>query len=204
MLAEAENALLAALAGHRDIKRLVRTVASLPQVMGKDLLRKYLADAPALYVVPGAFEVRDDALVPTFTVAGVVRNVAGHAQARKGDGIDLGLDHLLVLAMRALHGHKLGACHWNLLRGQMADEEVFFAAGLNAIEMTFVGSPIELAADYGEEQIDELDNLLHVHADLDIAPMASAVIRGNWLHEPPDYSAGAPDAQMDVPLTGAP
>lgn len=200
MLAKAENALLAALRAHRDIARLVRTVDTLPQAIGAKLVARYQVDAPALYVVPGIFVVRDDAMYPTFTVAAIVRNVAGHAQARKGDGVDLGVDHLLTLTTRALHGHRLGDCAWSMTRGQMVDDEVFFDAGLSALEMTFEGTAIELTADYGA---DELHDLLALHADIDIAPHAGRTEHEKWIREPADHTTSAPDATFDVSLTGA-
>ena len=200
MLAAQENALLQAMRTHRDCKLLVRTIDTLPKVIGKELLSRYAADAPALYVVPGRFTVRDDTLVPTFTVAAIVRNVAGHAQGRKGDGVDIGVDGLMVLATRALHGRRLGDCAWRLTGGEMVDDEVFFVGGLIALEMTFEGSAIELTPDYGAA---ELDDLLRVHGDMDIEPHAGAVEHAKWLATPPDYSTSAPDAQLDVQLDGA-
>jgi hypothetical protein len=200
MLAAQENALLAALRTHRDIQRLVRTVGTLPQVPLTDLVKRYAVDAPALYVVPGRFLVGDDCLTPTFVVAAVARNVAGHAPARKGDGIDLGVDHLMVLATRAIHGRRLGDCSWNLTNGAMVDDELFFQSGLTALEMTFEGSPIELTPDYW---LHELDDLLRVHADIDIPPHAGAAEHAKWLQEPPDTTTSAPDAQLDVQLPGA-
>lgn len=200
MLAAQENALLQALRAHRDCKLLVRTMDSLPKVPSAELLRRYAADAPALYVVPGRFTVRDDVLVPTFTVAAIARNVAGHAQARKGDGVDIGVDGLMVLATRALHARRLGDCAWRLTGGEMVDDEVFFVAGLTALEMTFEGSAIELTPDFG---MAELDDLLRVHGDMDIEPQAGAAEHAKWLQTPPDYSTSAPDAQLDVQLDGA-
>ena len=200
MLAAQENALIAALKEHRHIKQLVRTVGTLPKVMGKELLQRYTSDAPALYVVPGRFRVRDGVLLPTFTVAAVARNVAGQEQARKGDGLDLGVDGLMVLAIRALHGHRLGDCDWSLTSGEMVDDEVFFSAGLSALEMVFEGSPIELTPDYG---LAELDDFLRLHGDVDLAGMAGAAEHHKWLASPADTSTSAPDAQLDVQLTGA-
>lgn len=200
MLASLENALLQALKNHRDVKRLVNAVSTLPQVQLNDLVKRYAFDAPALYVVPGRFVVRDDCMVPTFTVAAVVRNAAGHEAARKGDGIALGVDHLLILAVRALNGHRLGNCSWRMTAGAMVDDDLFFAAGLTGLEMTFEGSAVELDADYGA---DELDDLLQVHADVDIDPQAGAAEHAKWLATPPDFSTSAPDAQLDVQLPGA-
>lgn len=208
MLALHEDALIAALKNHRDIKTRVRTVESLPKLMGEKLLQRYVADAPALYVVPGRFTVKDDEATMEFTVAGVVRNVAGQDKARKGDGIDIGCDHLLTLAIRALNRQTLGNCHWALTSGAMADDEIFEQAGISAVEMLFSGSPITLAADFGEElfALDApggLDEFTHLHADLDSPVTAGDVEYASWLSTPPDYSTSQPHLQLDVQLPGA-
>lgn len=200
MLAAQETALIAALRAHRDCKIAARTIGSLPKVPSAELLRRYATDAPALYVVPGRFSVRDDNLVPTFTVAAIVRNVAGQEQARKGDGIAIGVDGLMVLATRALHGHRLGDCAWRMTGGEMVDDDVFFSAGLTALEMTFEGSAIELTPDFS---LAELDDFLKFHGDIDIDPQAGAAEHAKWLQTPPDHSTSAPDAQLDVQLPGA-
>jgi hypothetical protein len=200
MLALHENALINALQTHRDIKPLVRTVDSLPRLFGDKLLQSYVADAPALYVVPGRMTMKDDEATLEFTVAGVVRNVAGHAQARKGDGIDVGCDHLLVLAIRALNAKRLGNCSWRATSAEMADEELFEKYGISAIEIRFVSSPVALDHDFG---LAELANLKHVHADIDSPAHASDAEHAAWLQEPPVYPNAQPDLQLDVSLPGA-
>lgn len=203
MLALHENALLAALKTHRDVLVKVRTVDTLPRLVGEKLLQKYTADAPALYVVPGKFNVQDSQATLEYTIAGIVRNVAGHAQGRKGDGIDIGCDHLMILAVRALNEQRLGQCTWALASGEMADDEVFHQAGLSAIELKFMGTPIPLPYDYGEEQLQELPDFLHFHADIDLPPTAGDVEYASWVEAPPDFSTSRPDADLDVQLEGA-
>lgn len=203
MLANAENALIAALKAHRDVKRLVRTVASLPREMGQKLLQTYVADAPALYLINGRFTVSDNLATLRFTVAGVVRNSAGIDQARKGDGVDIGCDHLLILIIRALNDHRIGGCSWQVVSGEMADDELFDTHGLAAVEVALESTPIALPFDFGEEQLAELDNFTQFHADLDIAPQASEAVHAQWTQTPPDYSAGKPDLQLDITLPGA-
>lgn len=203
MLAAAENALLDCLRSHRDVKRLVRTIDTLPKLIGPKLLTKYHADAPALYVVPGRFVVKDNQATMYFTVAGVVRNVAGQEQARKGDGIDLGCDHLATLAIRALNLAFVGGCSWLVTGGEMADDDLFDTAGIAAVEITLESTPIELDADYGEAQIAELPDFTHLHADLDMPPHVSADEHAKWLATPPDLSTSRPGAGLDVQLPGA-
>ncbi|MDO8776607.1 MAG: DUF1834 family protein [Burkholderiaceae bacterium] len=203
MLAFHENALIAALANHRDIKPKVRTVESLPRLFGEKLLQRYVADAPALYVVPGRITMKDDEATLEFTVAGVVRNVAGHAQARKGDGVDIGCDHLLVLALRAINAQCLGKCSWSATSAEMADDEVFEKAGISAVEIKFISSRVALDADFGEAQLAELADFTHFHADIDSPADAGEIEYASWLQEPPTYPNGQPDLRMDVSLPGA-
>lgn len=203
MLAAAENALLARLKEHRDIKRLLRTVDTLPKVTSDALLKRYFADAPALYLVPGRFSVMDSLATIRFTVAGVVRNVAGQAQARKGDGVDIGCDHLVTLTIRALHDQVVGDCSWRVVSGEMVDEEIFDQAGVAAVELQIESWPVEIGFDYGETQIAELPDFTRLHADLDIAPKAGSAEPAKWLQNPPNFSTSRPDAELDVQLPGA-
>lgn len=201
MLARNENALVQRLAQHRDIKSRVRTVASLPKVVGsRELLARYLVDAPAFYIVPGKFSVADSEATLNFTVAGIVRNVAGNAQARKGDGIDLGCDQLVTLAVRALHGQVVGDSTWYVTGGEMVDEAIFDEAGIAAVEITLQSTPIELSADYGPDELGELADFKRFHADVDIQPHASSAEHAKWLGTPPDQTTSKPDAVIDVAL----
>jgi hypothetical protein len=202
MLALHENALLAALKGHRHAAK-VRMVDSLPKVIGDKLLSRYVVDAPALYVVPGRIVVTDDQARMEFIVAGIVKNVGGQAQARKGDGIDLGCDHLLRIGIKALNRQTLGLCSWSLATAEMVDDDVFLQAGISGIEMKFVSSAVDLEADYDESEIDELDDFLKLHADIDSPADAGALEYASWLTEPPNYTNTHPDLQMDVQLPGA-
>jgi phage gp37-like protein len=203
MLGSHEDALIAALANHRDIKGRVRTVDGLPRLFGDALLQRYVVDAPALYVVPGRITMKDDLATLEFTVAGVVRNAAGQGQARKGDGIDLGCDHLLVLAVRALNAQRLGNCTWSATAAEMADDDLFVKNGIVAIEIKFTGSPIALDCDFGEAQMAELDEFTALHVDVATTPVTSAD-QANWLQTPPDYSNSRPDLQADIALPGSP
>lgn len=200
MLALHENALVEALKKHRDVKRLVRTIDSLPDVLSDKVLARYVTDAPALYVVPGRITVKDDDATLEFTVVGIVRNVAGQAQARKGDGKDIGCDHLLALSTRAINQQRHGHCRWFLTTAEMADDDLFLQAGIAAIEMKFVSSPVQVDADFGADQLAELDNFNTFHADLDIAPEAGDAEHAKWLATPPDYSTSQPDATLDLAL----
>jgi hypothetical protein len=203
MLATAGNNLLAELKAHRDIQPRIRAVERLPQLDMDKLLKRYVSDAPAFYLLPGTLRVVDASAciaVMGFTLAGVVRNVGGHDRAFKGDGIDLGADDLLILAIRALHGHTIGNCTWNLVRAELEDDPLFDDAGIAAITMTFESTHVELAADWA---LPELDSFTRFHGDIDLAPHAGEIEYQSWLATPPDFSTSRPDADLDVSLQGA-
>ena len=203
MLALHENALVDALQNRPDIKNRVRTVGTLPRLFGKELLARYVADAPALYVVPGKITFADDTATLAFTVAGVVRNVAGTAQARKGDQVDIGCDHLLIMVLRAINARRLGECSWKAVAAEMADDEVFDSAGLSVIEMRFVSGSIALGGEFADEQLEMLDNFFRFHADFDLPPHDPDAARQGWLATPPDTTGASPDMTLDVQLPGA-
>lgn len=201
MLAAAGQALIDALKAHREIRNVVRTVDRLPQLELDELLRRYAADAPAFYVLPGVLRVVDgEHAVLTFTVAGVVRNVGGPGKAFAGDAIDIGADHLLLLATRAIHAQRLGDAGWNLQRAELEDDPLFDKTGIAAVSMTFETSPIELASDWG---LAELASFKTFHADIDIPPLAGDAEYASWLQTPPNYASSRPDLQLDQSLQGA-
>jgi hypothetical protein len=84
--------------------------------------------------------------------------------------------------------------------GQAVDEAIFDAAGIAAVEISLESTPIELAFDYGQEQIDQLPDFTHLHADVDIAPHEAASEHAKWLQAPPDQTTAKPDAVVDVVL----
>lgn len=203
MLAVHENALVNALNSRPDIKSRVRTVGTLPRLFGKELLSRYVADAPAIYVVPGKITFADDTATLAFTVAGVVRNVAGTAQARKGDQVDIGCDHLLVMVLRAINAKHLGQCSWKAVAAEMADDELFDSAGLSVIEMRFVSGEIAIGSEFSDEQLAMLDDFYRFHGDFDLAPHATDEARAGWLATPPNTTGDTPDMTLDVQLPGA-
>lgn len=203
MLAIHETALLDALKAHPGIKDRLREIASLPKLFGEALLKKYVADAPALYVVPGRITFSDGNATMEFTVAGVVRNAAGQAAARKGDGIDLGCDHLMLMALVAIDGQRHGNCTWNATSAEMADDELFEKSGISAVEVKFVGTALAIPTALDDAAFQQLDDFLRMHGDIDLPPQASTETHTKWLQSPPDYSDGSPDAQIDIDLPGA-
>jgi hypothetical protein len=76
-------------------------------------------------VLPGSCAGNGDDAIMTFTIAGVVRNVAGNAQARKGDGIDIGCDHLLLAACARCTATRSASAAGSLVSAEMVDDEIF-------------------------------------------------------------------------------
>jgi hypothetical protein len=206
MLASSGQAILDKLAGHRAVVAAkLREIGRLPQLELEALLQRYVADAPAFYLLPGSFhtvEDDDSLMVIEFDLAGVVRNVAGSEEAFAGDGQDIGVDYLLLLAMRALHGHQIGGCTWRVKRGAMVDDPLFDQAGIAAVEIHLESSPLPVDADW---LMEELDDFQHFHADIDIQPFAvdPEAEYASWLATPPVYTTDRPDADLDVTLEGA-
>lgn len=200
MLATTGQALLDALANHRDIKDKLRAIERLPQLELKQLLQRYVADAPAFYLLPGSFRTVEDDLIVSFTLAGVVRNVGGSEKAFAGDGQDLGVDHLLQLAMRALHGHTIGECAWRVIGGELVDDPVFDETGVAAVEIRLESSPLPIEADW---PIESLDSFKTFHADIDLQPHAGEIEYASWLQTPPNFNTSRPEATVDLSLQGA-
>ena len=203
MLGKHELAIIAALQARPGIQKTTRTVGSLPAVPDDEkLLRRYLVDAPALYVTEGVYRIVDDLGLLSFTIGIVVRNVAGNTQARLGDGISVSADQLLILVVRALHGRRIGDASWTVRRAEALEPvDVFEAAGLTVLGVSVESSPMALPDD--PEELEGLGDLRHVHLDMDIAPHASSDEHGRWLAEPPDYTNDRPDLQADISLAGA-
>lgn len=201
MLATTGNAILQQLRTHRLIKDKIRKVERLPELDLEALLKRYVADAPAYYLLPGTFRTVDDDMVITFTLAAVVRNSRGPDAAFAGDGQAIGLDHLLQLALRALHGNVIGPCSWRVVRGELVDDQVFDKTGLAALEIQLESSPIAIDEDW---QMEELESFKTFHADFDLDPQAGEIEYQSWLQEPaPDYSNSRPDLAAHVSLQGA-
>lgn len=200
MLAAASTALLEAVRANRLVAGKLREVEPLPQMSVDELLQRYASEAPSLYLLPGTLRVDNEAAILTFTFAAVVRNVAGHEQAFKGDALDLGVDHLFLMATRAVHNHRIGPASWSLVRAEMEDDPLFDKAGIAAMSMTFESTPVEIPADW---EMGELADFKTFHGDVDLKPHAGEIEYQSWLQEPPNYAQSRPDLQLDVTLEGA-
>lgn len=198
MLAEAENALIALIKG-APLGAKLREVASLPDLEGDSLVRKFASDAPAVYVAAASFPVADRAAKLKFGLACVARNSRGHAAARQGDGKIIGLYEMLETVAGLVDGAGVaGSGSWRVTGCDFLADEKLYQAGVYAGVVQ-----IELAGEQAlPDPLDEasLAPFVTYHDNLDIPPLESAAEHAKWLQEPPDQSTSKPDAEDQVTL----
>lgn len=203
MLALHENALIAALKARPGLTNTLRQVGAIPNVPTEKLLQQYAADAPAVYVAAPLLVVDNDLAVMRFTLVLMVHNVGSRDQARKGNAKELGVDQYFTLVCRTINAKKIGDATWYVKRAEYADDDLFVKQGLTVMEIAIESSPQELPYEVDENTTDlQLDDLNHVHMDMDIAPHVLSTEYGKWLLEPPNFTNSRPDAQADVQLAG--
>jgi len=203
MLAFHENALIAALKARPGLRNTLREVGAIPNVPTEKLLQQYAADAPAIYVAAPLLVVENDMAVMRFTLVIMVRNAASRDQARKGNVKELGVDQYFTLLCRTINSKKIGDATWYVKRAEYADDDLFVKQSLTVMEIAIESSAQELPYEVDENTTDlQLDDLKHVHMDMDIAPHALSTEYGKWLQVPPDFTQSRPDAQAEVQLAG--
>lgn len=165
MLSELENELLAAV-NASALKPRLRQVDGLPSLEGEDLVRRFATEAPAVYVAPQPFTVRDGKATVRFGVAGVARNARGQKEARHGDAKAIGLNEILDALAALLDQASTASTSWRVTGVRFMDEAVFYKQGL------YVGAVDVEGILALEKGIDEstLDEFAIFHADYDLAP----------------------------------
>lgn len=198
MLAEAENELIALIKGSPLGARL-RQVASLPDLSGDSLVKKFATDAPAVYLAAGSLRVTDRSARLRFGVACVARNSRGHTAARQGDGSaagPMGLYEMLESVAGLLDGAFAGESSWKVTAIDFMADELLYKAGLYAgvVQIETYGT-VDLPVPVDEET---LDRFITFHSDLDVPPHEAAAEHNKWLQEPADQTASKPDAEDQV------
>lgn len=190
MLSEAEAGLVATLKA-APIAQYVRQVATLPDATGDTLVKRFAADAPAIYVTLAPFSADSGGARLRAAVVCVSRNAAGFVAARQGDGKLVGLYQMMDAVMGTLHLGTAGGALWEVRGGEFMDSAQVFEAGLQVgiVKLETAGpavlpSAIDAAA---------LGDFQTFHADYDIPPFTPAQ-HDAWLQEPPSHAGGAPDA----------
>jgi phage gp37-like protein len=192
MLTSLETELIALIKGSA-LGNKVRDVSSLPDLNGKSLVQKFKTDAPAVYVAPGSFAIRDTGLMfPRFGIALVAKNAAGQLAVRQGDGIVIGLYDMIDALLGVFNGVSTASCAWRPSGVDMVDDELLFANGLYAAVVKVSGSEVTLP-----DPVDEttLASFANFHFDIDVPPFASAAVQAQWSQQ--NYTGGKPDSQDD-------
>lgn len=190
MLAEAEDALIA-LIKDAPIGKKLSKVDSLPDLEGENLIKRFGADAPAVYVVMGSFPVNDSAAALKAGLACVAKNSRGQAEARKGDGKAIGLYQIIEAVASVADGASVGSASWSVTGVDFMADEKLYANGL------FVGviriqttNAVALPPAIAEGDLADFKTM---HADYDIPPHVDAAEHAKWLKEPPDYGTSKPE-----------
>lgn len=196
MLAEAENALIALIKA-APIGSKLREVASLPDLDGDSLVKKFATDAPAVYFAAAPFTVSDRLARLRFGVACVARNSRGHTAARQGDGKLIGLYEMMEAVAAVLDGATAGNTGWRVTSGDFMNDEILYKAGVYAGVVQIESYGVELPAPVDEASLAPFQTF---HADYDIPLHESATEHNKWLQEPPDTTTSKPDAADQVTL----
>lgn len=195
MLVELENELITLIKGS-TIGPKVREVDSLPELDGENLVKRFSAVAPAVYVAPSSFGIeRSGVALPRFGIALVARNAAGQKAARQGDGVAIGLYQMIDAVLGTLNNCATASSAWRPYSLDFMHEELLFRSGVYVAVIKVEGSEIQLP-----NPIDEaiLADFMSFHADYDVAPFESSTVQGEWAQQ--DYTNGQPDAQDQVTL----
>jgi len=197
MLAEAEDALIA-LVKDSPLGAKLATVASLPELDGDNLVKRFGAEAPAVYVSVASFQVASGGAVLKVGLAGVAKNSRGHDAARKGDGKAIGLYQILESLLALADNAAAGGATWRVVSADFLADETLYKNGLYAgvvrIETT---AAITLPAVLDETALATFATLA---ADYDIPPHVSAAEHAKWLQSPPDYTLSKPELSDQTTL----
>lgn len=191
MFAEMEAGLVD-LVRNSQLKSRLAVIDTLPDDDEDNLVKRFAADAPAVYVVAGKpVKVADGNLVVSFGFACVARNARGHQDARRGDGLVIGMYQILegVLGL-AEHG-RAGGYLWTVADVGFLNSDKLWSAGLTVGVVT-VQTTVTMPAGIDEST---LGDFITFHADFDIPPHEAAAEHQKWVQEPADYSTSKPELQ---------
>lgn len=194
MLAELESGLVALVKASPLATRL-RQVETLPDLEGDTLVTKLAADAPAVYVATGSFQVRGGYAQPKFGVACVARNSRSPLAARHGDGVAIGMLEMADVVMSLLDGASVEVAGervaFAVTSCDMVSSETLYKAGLY-VAVVQLQAPAEVRLSLPVDAA-ALADFKTFHSDYDIEPFASAAEHDKWLAEPPDHTGSAPE-----------
>ncbi|HWH86354.1 MAG TPA: hypothetical protein VNV36_06235 [Pseudomonas sp.] len=172
-------------------------VGTLPDTSQKDLVRRWGADAPAVYVTPQPGTISGDIHSARFTLILVAKNARGHKAARHGDKNTIGLYPLADQVMTLIHHARPVVANWQVNRYTFLTEPVLRDAGL-FVAMIEVGAETDMPS---AEDFDALPPFTDFHADIDLVPHSSHAQHQEWADE--NYGGPElPDLQGHTGLSG--
>lgn len=189
MLTETENGLIEHIKAS-PVGAKLREVASLPDLDGDALVKKFANDSPSVYVTPGSFKVEDRIAYLKFGIACVARNSRGHLAARQGDGVLIGLYEMMEAVASALDRANVGGAGWSVTNCDFLTDEKLYNAGVYAGVVQVQSQGVTLPSPIDTELLAEF---LRFRADYDIDPVETTAEHNKWAQEPPDYTTSKPE-----------
>lgn len=190
MLAEVEDGLIALIRASALGQKLA-TVASLPDLDAESLVKRFGAEAPAVYVSLGSFPIADGAASLKLGLVAVARNSRGHDAARKGDGKMIGLYQILESVAALVDGKTVGGAGWRVTSADFMADDVLYRNGLYAgVVRIETPAAVTLPAAIDEAALALFETL---YSDYDLPPHVSAAEHAKWLATPPNHTTSAPE-----------
>lgn len=196
MLAELEDGIVA-LVKASALGQKLATVAGLPDVDSASLVKRFGAEAPAVYVAPMDFTVTDGEADVRFGIACVARNSRSQEAARKGDGKAIGLAQIVDAVLAVMDGGRAAGTVFYVTGVSFQADEAFYAAGLYVATVAVEATGVELPRALTESALADFKTF---RASYDVEPHESATEHAKWAADPPDHTTSAPEAAETVTL----
>lgn len=189
MLAELEDGLIGLVKSSALGLRLA-TVAGLPDLDSASLVKRFGAEAPAVYVAPMDFRVDEGCADVGFGIACVARNSRSQEAARKGDGQMIGLTQIIDAILAIMDGGYADGVVFRVTGVSFHADEAFYAAGLYVATVAVEAPGVVLPAALDETL---LADFAAFRASYDIEPHVDAEEHAKWAADPPDHTSSAPE-----------
>lgn len=196
MLAELENGLVA-LVRNAALGQKLATVAGLPDRDSASLVKRFGAEAPAVYVAPMDFTVAAGYADVRFGIACVARNSRSQDAARKGDGKAIGLTQIIDAVLAIMDGGKADGVVFYVTGVSFQADEAFYASGLYVATVAIEATGVELPPALDETTLALFQTF---RASYDIEPHESAAEHAKWAGDPPDHATSAPEVSETTTL----
>lgn len=197
MLAECEDGLVA-LIKNSALGQKLATVAALPEIDGDSLVKRFGAEAPAVYVAPGQIALREGELYLHYGIGCVARSSRGQEAARKGDGMAIGLYQIIEGVAALVDRGVAGDINWSVIGIEYLADNLLTQNGLQvAIVRARSSGWIALPPALDESALSAFTTF---RASYDIEPFASGAEHAKWAGDPPDHTTTAPEVSETVTL----